>query len=61
MKTRAAGVGLGDGVYLADRDAHQTLKYTLEGELVMSLGTRDRAELQAPFNHPTDMCMAPAG
>ena len=50
-----------DGVYLADRDAHQILKYTAEGELVMSLGNRDRAELQAPFNHPADMCVAPPG
>ena len=54
-------VGPDDGVYLADRDAHQILKYTPEGELVMSLGTRDRAELQAPFNHPADMCVAPPG
>ena len=54
-------VGPDDGVYLADRDAHQILKYTSEGELVMSLGVRNRAELQAPFNHPADMCVAPAG
>ena len=54
-------VGPDDGVYLADRDAHQVLKYTPEGELVMSLGARDRAELQTPFNHPADMCVAPAG
>ena len=54
-------VGPDDGVYLADRDAHQILKYTSEGELVMSLGNRHRAELQAPFNHPADMCVAPPG
>ena len=54
-------VGPDDGVYLADRDAHQILKYTPEGDLVMSLGKRDRAELQAPFNHPADMCVAPPG
>lgn len=54
-------IGQDDGVYLADRDAHQILKYTTEGELVMSLGVRDRAELQEPFNHPADMCVAPAG
>ena len=54
-------VGPDDGVYLADRDAHQILKYTAEGKLVMSLGNRDRAELQAPFNHPADMCVAPPG
>ena len=50
-----------DGVYLADRDAHQILKYTTEGKLVMALGVKDRAVLQAPFNHPADMCVAPAG
>ena len=54
-------VGPGDSVYLADRDAHQVLKYTAEGELVMSLGNRNRAALQAPFNHPADMCVAPSG
>ena len=27
----------------------------------MSLGNRHRAELQAPFNHPADMCVAPPG
>ena len=54
-------VGPDDGIYLADRDAHQILKYTSEGELVMSLGNRHRAELQAPFNHPADMCVAPPG
>ena len=54
-------VGPDDGIYLADRDAHQILKYTAEGELVMSLGNRHRAELQAPFNHPADMCVAPPG
>ncbi len=54
-------VGPDDGVYLADRDAHQILKYTPAGELVMSLGTRDQAELQAPFNHPADVCVAPPG
>jgi peptidylglycine monooxygenase len=50
-----------DGVYLADRDAHQVVKYTTEGEMVMALGTRDRAALQAPFNHPTDIAIAPSG
>jgi len=54
-------VGPDDAVYLADRDAHQILKYTTDGELVMSLGVRDRAELQAPFNHPADICVAPPG
>ena len=54
-------VGPDDGVYLADRDAHQVLKYTTEGELMMALGTRYKAALQAPFNHPSDIAVGPSG
>ncbi len=54
-------IGPDDGVYLADRDAHQILKYTTEGQLVMALGTRYQAALQAPFNHPSDIAVAPSG
>ena len=50
-----------DDVYLADRDAHQVLKYTTDGKLVMSLGTRHRAEMQAPFNHPSDIAVSASG
>ena len=45
-------IGPDDGVYLADRDSHQVLKYSTEGELLMALGNRHQASLQAPFNHP---------
>ena len=54
-------VGPDDGIYLADRDAHQVLKYNTNGEMVMALGTGHRAALQAPFNHPSDMAVAPGG
>jgi peptidylglycine monooxygenase len=54
-------VGPDDGVYLADRDAHQVLKYTTNGVLQMSLGNRHRAAMQAPFNHPSDIAVAPSG
>ena len=50
-----------DHVYLADRDAHQVLKYTTEGNLMMALGTRYRAAMQAPFNHPSDIAVSPSG
>ena len=50
-----------DGVFLADRDAHQVLKYNTEGELLMTLGTENRAVMQAPFNHPSDIGVAPSG
>ncbi len=54
-------VGPDDSVYLVDRDAHQVLRYSTHGELLASLGTRRRAALQAPFNHPADICVAPSG
>lgn len=54
-------VGPDDSVYLVDRDAHQVLKYTTEGELVMALGNRDLPAFQAPFNHPADIDIGPTG
>ena len=54
-------VGPDDTVYLTDRDAHQVLLYDSEGRLLRSLGTRDQAAMQAPFNHPADVCVAPSG
>ena len=54
-------VGPDDIVYLTDRDSHMVLLYDTEGELLLSLGTRDEAAMQAPFNHPADACVAPSG
>ena len=54
-------IGPDDHVYLADRDAHQVLKYTTEGKLVERFGNRYQAKLQAPFNHPSDTAIAPSG
>ena len=54
-------VGPDDTVYLTDRDAHQVLLYDTSGNLLRSLGTRDQATMQAPFNHPADICVAPSG
>ena len=54
-------IGPDDTVYLTDRDAHQVLIYDSVGNLQRSLGTRDRAAMQAPFNHPADVCVAPSG
>ncbi len=53
-------VGPDDTIYLTDRDAHQVLIYDTAGNLQRSLGTRDRAAMQAPFNHPADVCVAPS-
>jgi len=54
-------VGPDDIVYLTDRDSHMVLLYDTQGELLRSLGTRDEAAMQAPFNHPADACVAPSG
>ena len=54
-------VGPDDTVYLTDRDAHQVLLYDTAGNLQGSLGNRHRAAMQAPFNHPADICVAPSG
>ena len=54
-------VGPDDTIYLTDRDAHQVLIYDTHGNLQRSLGTRFRAAMQAPFNHPADVCVAPSG
>ena len=48
-------------LFLTDRDSHQVLKYTTDGKLVMVLGKRYQAALQAPFNHPADVGIAPSG
>ena len=54
-------VGPDDTVYLTDRDSHQVLLYDTRGNPLSSLGTRDKAAMQAPFNHPADVCVAPSG
>lgn len=54
-------VGPDDTVYLTDRDAHQVLLYDTAGNLQRSLGSRHQAAMQAPFNHPADICVAPSG
>ena len=54
-------IGPDDAVYLVDRDAHQILIYDTSGNLQRSLGIRGQAAMQAPFNHPADVCIAPSG
>ena len=46
---------------LVDRDAHQVLVCTLEGEVLFTLGARHEPCFQAPFNHPTSACFADDG
>lgn len=49
----------GDRLLIVDRDAHEVVITTRSGERVMGLGTRHRP--LHPFNHPTDVAVAPSG
>ena len=48
-------------VLVVDRDAHQVLVFDSEGTLLQEIGERHRPRLQAPFNHPTGVAVAPGG
>jgi DNA-binding beta-propeller fold protein YncE len=49
------------GFLVADRDAHQVLRFNSEKRLVQALGQRHWPSLDAPFNHPTAAALAPGG
>jgi peptidylglycine monooxygenase len=46
-------------VHVVDRDAHEIIRFDVEGERLGSLGTRHAPG--APFNSPCDICFAPDG
>jgi DNA-binding beta-propeller fold protein YncE len=48
-------------ILVADRDAHQVLRFTRDGKLLKALGKRHWPSLDAPFNHPTAAAQAPDG
>jgi DNA-binding beta-propeller fold protein YncE len=51
-----------DGAILvADRDAHQVLRFDRNGNVLQALGKRHWPSLDAPFNHPTAAAEAPDG
>jgi peptidylglycine monooxygenase len=54
-------IGPDDHIYACNRDEHEVLKLTPEGRIVLTLGQRGRPALQAPFNHPADVAIAPNG
>ena len=49
------------GMLVADRDAHQVLRFDRDGQVVTALGRRHWPSLGAPFNHPTAAAEAPDG
>ena len=50
-----------DRVFVVDRDAHQVLCFSAAGEVLATLGQRHRPGWNTPFNHPTDVAVAPDG
>lgn len=50
-----------DRVFVVDRDAHQVICLTTSGVELLRLGTRNQPKWNAPFNHPTDVAVAPDG
>ena len=50
-----------DNLFITSFDAHQVLKFTLDGTLLMELGHFGRPHWNMPFNHPTDVAVAQDG
>jgi peptidylglycine monooxygenase len=48
-------------ILVADRDAHQVLRFDKDGRLLQALGRRHWPSLGAPFNHPTAAAEAADG
>lgn len=64
MFTRPHGLTLGpdDTLYCVDDDGHWIAKCSLEGEVLMSIGTRDKGappQSGKPFNRPTTVALDP--
>jgi DNA-binding beta-propeller fold protein YncE len=50
-----------DRVFVVDRDAHEVICFSTRGEVLFRLGARHRPHWAKPFNHPTDVAVAPDG
>ena len=50
-----------DHIYLGNRDGHQVVKCTLDGQVVMTLGTAGEPSFPGPFNHPTGVAVGSNG
>ena len=50
-----------DHIFLGNRDAHEVLKCTLDGQVIMTLGTAGKPSFPGPFNHPTGVAVASNG
>ena len=50
-----------DRVFVVDRDAHEVICFSPRGEVLFRLGARHQPHWAKPFNHPTDVAVAPDG
>ncbi len=42
-------------IFLVDRDAHEVVKFSTEGKVLLRIGTQEIPPLHGPFNHPADI------
>lgn len=50
-----------DRIFVIDRDAHEIIVFDTSGRIVQRLGSRHSPRDGLPFNHPTDVAVAPDG
>jgi sugar lactone lactonase YvrE len=50
-----------DNLLVTSFDAHQVLRFDRTGRITLELGTFDGPHWAEPFNHPTDIAVAPDG
>ncbi len=50
-----------DRVFVVDRDAHEIVAFDRLGRELFALGDRGKPRFGQPFNHPTDVAVAPDG
>ncbi len=50
-----------DRVFVVDRDGHEVICFSTMGKILFRLGQRHRPRWGEPFNHPTDVAVAPDG
>lgn len=61
-KAHGLAIDRSDHVWLTDIVHHQVFKFSHDGELLMTVGTRDMPGLDGShFNQPTDVAIAPTG
>ena len=62
VNAHGLGIDAQDNVWITDTLRHQVLKFSHDGELLMSLGEKGVAGLDAAhFDQPTDVAIAPNG